>query len=548
MVTSSQRDETGKASVDTARASAVTGRASAVARRAAAVTGRAAAETRRPLKLHPDRLFPAEPSVRSIARELFEQVEQLPIVSPHGHCDPRWWAANEPFSDPAGLLVTGDHYLLRMLYSQGVPLESLGVRPVGDEDDVAVPREVWRTFAANYHLFRGTPSRLWLDHALHEALGVEVVPSAVTADETYEHISARLAEDDCRPRAIFDRFNIEFLATTESPLDDLASHRTIRTSGWQGQVVTAFRPDPVVDPDRPDFAANLDELAGLTGCDTSTWTGYLDALVARRRFFIAHGATSTDHGHPSATTADLSPRDAAVLFARVRNNRPDPDDAELFRGQMLTEMVRMSLDDGLVVQLHPGSRRNHNPALFDRFGPDVGADIPGRTDYVTALKPILDRFGNEPSLTLVLFTLDESTYSRELAPLAGHYPLLKLGAPWWFHDSVEGIRRFRERTTESAGFANTVGFTDDTRALLSIPARHDLARRVDCGFLARLVAEHRLELDEAADVAVDLAYRLAREVYRVDSSAFTADGSTTRTGSAQSAPAGSAPAGSAPAL
>lgn len=539
MVTSSQRDETG-------RASAVMGRASVVA-------GRAAADTRRPLKLHPDRLLPAEPSVRSIARALFEQVEQLPIVSPHGHCDPRWWAENEPFSDPASLLVSGDHYLLRMLYSQGIPLESLGVRPVGDDDDVTErevadtgghsgfgkaqaplvvrdPREVWRSFASNYHLFRGTPSRLWLDHALHEALGVEVVPSAATADETYEHISARLAEDDYRPRAIFDRFNIEFLATTESPLDDLAAHRTIRTSGWQGQIVTAFRPDPVVDPDRSDFTANLDELAELTGCDTNTWTGYLDALVARRRFFIAHGATSTDHGHPSATTADLSPRDAADLFARVRNDRPHPADAELFRGQMLTEMVRMSLDDGLVVQLHPGSRRNHNPALFDRFGPDVGADIPGPTDYVSALKPLLNRFGNEPGLTLVLFTLDESAYSRELAPLAGHYPSLKLGAPWWFHDSVEGIRRFREETTESAGFANTVGFTDDTRALLSIPARHDLARRVDCGFLARLVAEHRLELDEAADTAVDLAYRLARQVYRVDSSTFTATGSTADTG------------------
>ncbi|MGB3412561.1 MAG: glucuronate isomerase [Microthrixaceae bacterium] len=498
-----------------------------------------AADIRRPLQLHPDRLFPAEPEVRSIAKELFAQVEHLPIVSPHGHCDPRWWADDEPFSDPASLLVTGDHYLLRMLYSQGVPLESLGVNPRTPERETAgrgtlnrqaeVPdaREIWRTFASNYHLFRGTPARLWLDHALHEVLGVNVVPSAVTADETYEHIAARLTQDHCRPRALFDRFNIEFLATTESPLDDLGHHRAIRTSGWDGQVVTAFRPDPVIDPERPDFLANLVELAELTGCDTSTWTGYLDALVARRSFFIAHGATSTDHGHPNATTADLSPSDATALFAKVRRVDPDPSDADLFRGQMLTEMVRMSLDDGLVVQLHPGSRRNHNPRLFDRFGPDVGADIPSRTDYVTALKPLLDRFGNDPGLTVVLFTLDESTYSRELAPLAGHYPLLKLGAPWWFHDSVEGIRRFRERTTESAGFANTVGFTDDTRALLSIPARHDLARRVDCGFLARLVAEHRLELDEAADVAVDLAYRLARNVYRVDDSHFAADVPTT---------------------
>ncbi|HTN99118.1 MAG TPA: glucuronate isomerase [Microthrixaceae bacterium] len=488
---------------------------------------------RRPLRLHSDRLFPAEPTTRAIARELFAQVEQLPIVSPHGHCDPRWWADNQPFTDPASLLVTGDHYLLRMLHSQGVPLESLGVRPLSGNGDAADPREVWRTFASHYDLFLGTPSRLWLDHALKEVLGVEIVPSAATADETYDHIAARLAEADCRPRALFDRFNIEFLATTESPLDNLQAHRAIRTSGWNGQVVTAFRPDPVVDPDRPDFLANLDELAELTGCDTTSWTGYLEALVARRRFFIAHGATSTDHGHPSATTADLTPSDATELFARVRSGKHDPVDAELFRGQMLTEMVRMSLDDGLVVQLHPGCHRSHNPGLQERFGPDIGADFPARGEFISALKPLLDRFGNEPGLTLVLFTLDESNYSRELAPLAGHYPLLKLGAPWWFHDSVEGIRRFRETTTESAGFANTVGFTDDTRALLSIPARHDLSRRVDCGYLAGLVAEHRLEMDDAADLAVDLAYRLARDVYRVDDSRFTAADYLPTSGSAE---------------
>lgn len=476
----------------------------------------------RPLHLHPDRLFPPEPTVRAITRELFAEVAHLPIVSPHGHCDPRWWADDEAFTDPATLLVTGDHYVLRMLYSQGVPLESLGVRPRRRAGGQADPREAWRTFASHYHLLRGTPSRLWLDHALHEVLGVDVVPSAATADETYDHIAARLADDDCRPRAIFDRFDIEFLATTESPLDDLAAHRAIRASGWNGRVVTAFRPDPVVDPDGPHFGANLDQLACLTGCDTNTWAGYLEALMDRRAFSIAHGATSTDHGHPSAVTADLSPGDAAALFARVRRGDHDPSDAEIFRGQMLTEMVRMSLDDGLVVQLHPGSRRNHNPTLFERFGADVGADMPSPTDYVAALKPLLDRFGNEPDLTVVLFTLDETTYSRELAPLAGHYPLLKLGAPWWFNDSVEGIRRFRERTTETAGFANTVGFTDDTRALLSIPARHDLSRRVDCGVLAGLVAEHRLDLDDAVEIAGDLAYRLAHDTYRIDVSRFTA--------------------------
>lgn len=478
--------------------------------------------TARRLALHPDRLFPADPGTRAIARRLFGEVEGLPIVSPHGHCDPRWWADDEPFADPASLLVTSDHYLLRLLYSHGVPLEHLGVRPLdgaAPDADVADPRNVWRTFAEHYHLFRATPSRLWLDHALSQVLGLDVVPSAETADETYDHLAARLASPDCRPRALFDRFGIEFLATTESPLDDLAAHDAIRASGWDGNVVTAFRPDPVVDPDRSDFVVNLAALAELTGHDTATWPGYLDALADRRRFFATHGATSTDHGHPTAVTADLPPAAAAALFARVRSGDHSARESEQFRGQMLTEMVRMSRDDGLVVQLHAGSWRDHNPRLRARFGPDIGADIPTAVDHVAALKPLLDRFGNEPGLTLVVFTLDETAYSRELAPLAGHYPLLKLGSPWWFHDSVEGMRRFRAQTTETAGFANIVGFTDDTRAMLSIPARHDVARRVDCGFLAGLVAEHRLDEDEAADIAVDLAYRLARTTYRVDRSA-----------------------------
>jgi len=474
--------------------------------------------TARRIELHPDRLFPAEPTTRAIARRLHAEVAELPIVSPHGHCDPRWWADDEPFPDPTSLLVTGDHYLLRMFHSQGLPLERLGRRPLDGSGEVASPREAWRTFCEGFHLFRGTPSRLWLEHALAEGLGVDLVPSAETADETFDRLSARLAEPDCRPRALFDRFRIDFLATTESPLDDLAHHRRIRDSGWGGRVVTAFRPDAVVDPDHPDFVANLDRLAELTGRDTATWDGYLAALADRRRTFADHGATSTDHGHPSAATADLSPAEAAALFARVRSGRRDhtPAEAEAFRGQMLTEMVRMSLDDGLVVQLHPGSWRNHDPLTHRRFGPDAGADLPTRTGYVAELKPLLDRFGNEPGLTLVLFTLDETAYSRELAPLAGHYPLLRLGAPWWFHDSVEGMRRFRRQVTETAGYANTVGFTDDTRALLSIPARHDVSRRVDCGHLAQLVAEHRLTEDDAAAVAVDLAHRLARRTYRVD--------------------------------
>jgi len=468
-----------------------------------------------PLVLHEDRLFPSDPTQRSIARRLYGQVRDLPIVSPHGHTDPRWFAEDAPFADPSALLVVPDHYVYRMLYSQGVPLQALGV-PRADGAPVETdPRKVWRLLARHWPLFRGTPTRLWLDHALHEVFGVRERLDAGSADRIYDRIAGCLASPAFRPRALFERFGIEVLATTESPLDPLPHHRTLRASGWPGRVITTFRPDDVVDPEFPGFADNLRALAELTGQDTSTWGGYLAALRQRRAFFASLGATATDHGHPSAATFDLGAAECQALFERARTGRAAAAEAERFRGQMLTEMARMSLEDGLVMQLHPGSWRNHNPSLHRAFGRDRGADIPVRTDYVQALKPLLDRFGNEPRLTLIVFTLDESTYSRELAPLAGHYPALRLGPPWWFHDSPEGMRTFRERTTGTAGFANTVGFNDDTRAFCSIPARHDVARRVDCAYLARLVAEHQLEEDEAAEVAADLAHHLAKRAYRL---------------------------------
>ncbi len=469
--------------------------------------------------LHPDRLFPADPGTRAIARRLYAGIRALPIISPHGHTDPRWFATNEPFSDPASLLLTPDHYLTRMLYSQGVPLEALGVAPDGARRAPDEPRAIWRTFAERYHLFRGTPSRLWLDWVLAEVFGAEIPLTAGNAERAYERISERLAEPAYRPRALFERFGIEVLATTESPVETLEQHAAIRASGWPGRVITAYRPDPVVDPETPGFVRHLERFGTLTDIDPFSWRGYLAAHRARRAFFASFGATSTDHGHPTARTADLGERAAQALFERVvhgaRSNTLASADAEAFRAQMLTEMAQMSLDDGLVMQLHPGACRNHNTALFRRFGSNIGADIPTPTDYVDALRPLLMRFGNERALTLIVFTLDESSYSRELAPLAGHYPALKLGPAWWFHDSPEGLMRFRERTTETAGFYNTVGFNDDTRAFLSIPARHDAARRIDCAFLARLVAEHRLPEEEAVQVAGDLAYRLPKQAYRL---------------------------------
>lgn len=467
------------------------------------------------LILHPDRLFSPNQNVRAIARRLYGTVKSLPIISPHGHTDPAWFASNDHFANPAALFVEPDHHVYRMLYSQGISLKQLGLADIhGNRADVD-PRDVWKLFAANFHFFRGTPSQTWLNWVFVEVFGLDVRLSAETAHLYYETIDAALKTDAFRPRALFERYNIEVIATTESPLDLLDQHKAIRASGWQGRVITAYRPDPVVDPDFEGFLENVSAFGALTGEDTLSWQGYLAAHRKRRAFFADMGATSTDHGHPTALTANLSTSAIEALFRRVTSGPASAEDAELFRAQMLTEMARMSLDDGLVMQIHPGSFRNHNRRIFETYGRDKGADIPTRTDYVRALKPLLDVVGHETKLSIILFTLDESVYARELAPLAGHYPCLKLGPSWWFHDSPEGMRRFRQMTTETAGFYNTVGFNDDTRAFLSIPARHDVARRMDCNWLAELVADHRMEEDEAAEVAIDLAYNLAKKAYRL---------------------------------
>jgi glucuronate isomerase len=461
------------------------------------------------LRLNPDRFFPADTATRSIARGLFGAIEKLPIISPHGHTDPAWFASDAAFEDATSLLLWPDHYVLRMLYSQGIGFQQMGI---GVEN--ADRRKIWRLFAAHYHLFRGTPSRLWLDHVFATVFGLEVRLEAATADLYYDTIAETLATPVFRPRALFKRFGIEVLATTEGALDPLTHHGKI-ASAWGGRVVTTFRPDDVVDPDRDDFADNVARLGGLTGQNTSQWKGYLAALADRRAFFRKHGATATDHGHPTARTADLSAAQCQALLDRLLSGKREGGDAELFRAQMLTEMALMSRADGMVMQIHPGSWRNHNTELFAAYGRDRGADIPTRTDYVGALKPLLDRVGNDPKLAIILFTLDESSYTRELAPLAGHYPCLKLGPAWWFHDSPEGMLRFRRSTTETAGFYNTVGFNDDTRAYLSIPARHDLARRIDCAYLAELVATHRLEEDEATEIAANLAYDFPKAAYKL---------------------------------
>jgi len=465
--------------------------------------------------LDEDRLFPVEPRTRGLARDIYRTIRDLPIVSPHGHTDPAWFALNEPFPDPAELFVVPDHYVFRMLCSQGIPLTDLGVPRVDGGASERDPRRIWKLFADNFHLFRGTPSALWLTHSFQEVFGIDEPLGPETATRIYDHIADCLARPQFRPRALYDRFNIEVIATTESALDPLEHHRAIRDSGWGGRVITAYRPDAVTDPEFEGFAANVARLGEITGEETTSWSGYLAAHRARRAVFKDHGATATDHGVPSARTEDLSPTEAAALFDRALAGRCTAEEADRFRGHMLTEMARMSLDDGLVMQIHPGAFRNHSPAVMARHGRDKGFDVPTRTDYVRALKPLLDAVGHEPGLTIILFTLDETSYARELAPLAGAYPVLRLGPPWWFHDSAEGMRRFREMATETAGFYNTVGFNDDTRAFCSIPARHDVARRSDAAFLATLVATGRLGEGEAYEVARDLTYTLVKAAYRL---------------------------------
>lgn len=466
------------------------------------------------LFLEPDRFLPVEKNTRDLARELYASVKDAPIVSPHGHTDPKWFATNKNFENATDFLIVPDHYILRMLYSQGISLEDIGAPQKGKSSDTS-PREAWRIFSKHYFLFRGTPSRIWMDYVFFEIFGIDKCLDENSADYYFEKITSALQTDDFRPRSLLDRFNVEFIATTEGALDNLEHHAKLIKDGWGSRVVTTFRPDDVLDASRVDFKQNVLLLGELTSEDTQSWDGYLQALRKRRLFFKEHGATATDHGHPSSVTADLNRRECEILFAKCLTKEADTTEQELFRGQMLTEMAGMSLDDGLVMQLHPGVYRNHNQTLFEQFGPDKGADIPLSANFVEGLYPLLNKYGTAPDFNFIIFTLDETTYARELAPLAGHYPCLKLGPPWWFNDSPEGMLRFRRQVTETAGFYNTAGFNDDTRALLSIPARHDLARRMDAHFLSTLVSEQRLNAAEAMDVMKDLTVNLVKRAYKL---------------------------------
>lgn len=470
-----------------------------------------------PLRLHPDRFFEADPAVRRIARELYEATKDLPLVCPHGHVDPLLLADNSPFPEPTALLIIPDHYIFRMLYSQGVRLEDVGV-PTSDGTPVeSDPRKIWQLVADHWFLFRGTPSGAWLAHELHEVFGVRHRLTGHSAQRIYDEIAEKLASPEFLPRTLFEQFNIEMLATTDAANDPLDAHRKIRGSDWsygKHRVIPTFRPDALLRIAQPGWAAALAALETLSGGSIASVDSLTAAIALRRRHFASLGATATDHGVVEPYTAELTPERADALFQRARNGEATSADQREFEGHMLMEMARMSTEDGLVMQLHAGSMRDHNTQLHARFGTDKGADIPLATEWTRNLHPLLNRYGSDARLRLVLFTLDESTYSRELAPLAGHYPALRLGPPWWFHDSIEGIRRYRDQVSETAGVYNTSGFNDDTRAFCSIPARHDLARRMDANWVGGLVARHIVEMDEAHEMAQSLAVGLARETYR----------------------------------
>jgi len=465
--------------------------------------------------LHPDRYFDANPVRRDIARRLYQSVAHLPLVCPHGHVDPRLLADNQRFPNPAALIVIPDHYIFRMLYSQGVALEDLGI-PRQDGGPVEQdPRKIWQRFADHYYLFRGTPTGCWLKHEFAEVFGVTETLSGKNAMAIYDQIEGCLAKPEFLPRALFEKFRIEVLCTTDGATDTLEYHQQIKDSGWPGSVLPTFRPDACVNILAPGWKAELQRLGDLTGAEIGGYKTYVSALEQRRAFFRQMGAKATDHAALSMYTAELCHAEAESIFARALAGEATEDDATRFTGHMLMEFARMSVEDGMVMQVHPGSFRNHNQKIFDCFGADKGCDIPLSTEYTQNLRPLLNRYGNDPAFRMVIFTLDETDYSRELAPLAGHYPALRLGPAWWFFDSIEGMTRYRYATTETAGLYNTAGFNDDTRAFPSIPARHDLSRRVDSNFLADLVSRHIIEEDEAAELIQDLAYNLVRDTYRL---------------------------------
>ena len=466
-----------------------------------------------------DRYFDPHPRQKEIAQHLYAIVADWPLICPHGHVDPRMFADPDySFGTPTQLLLIPDHYVFRMLYSQGIPLEKLGIPRLDGGEVEQDHRKIWQIFAENFYLFRGTPTGMWLTHELQAVFGIEDKLTGESAQDIYDQIAARLESPQFRPRKLFEQFNIEVLCTTDAATDPLDHHRAIRQSGWDGRILPTFRPDAVVNINNEPsgWRANIEVLSEVTGVEVTSYRTFIQALENRRAYFKNMGATATDHAALTAYTEELSDREAEAIFQRGLRGEATTQDATRFTGHMLMENARMSIKDGLVMQFHPGSYRNHNPLIFERFGPDKGGDIPIPGEFTRNLRPLLNKYGNDTRLSLILFTLDETSYSRELAPLAGHYPAVKLGPPWWFHDSLNGMMRYFEQIIETAGLYNTVGFNDDTRAFPSIPARHDLWRRVASNWIAGLVVRGIVDMEDAEEMIHDTAYRLAKKAYKFD--------------------------------
>jgi glucuronate isomerase len=465
--------------------------------------------------LHEDRFFSSDENDRKYAREIYHSIKDLPIISPHGHVDPAIFAENKPFPNPTELFLIPDHYLFRMLYSQGISMESLGIPAIDGSKVEKNPRKIWQILADNFYLFNGTPSGAWLGYEFNIVFGIKEKLESSNAQKFYDELQEKINSPEFLPRILFEKFNIEVLSTTDSASDDLVNHKKIKKSGWKGKVIPCFRPDAVTDLSNKKWKENLKLLGKAVGYEIGSYKAFIKALEERRVYFKKIGATSTDHGVFSPFTHQLSKKEVKEIFNRALKKKSTGKDAKLFTANMLMEMARMSVEDGLVMQIHAGAYRNHNSFVFRKFGADKGGDIPVQTEYTNNLKELLNKYGSNPKLSVIIFTLDETTYSRELAPLSGHYPAMKLGPAWWFHDSIGGMIRYRKMVTETAGFYNTVGFNDDTRAFVSIPARHDLARRIDSNFLAGLVAKHIISLEEALTIAKDLTYNLVKKAYKL---------------------------------
>ncbi|MEO7363303.1 MAG: glucuronate isomerase [Gemmatimonadaceae bacterium] len=463
--------------------------------------------------LNPDRFFDADPAIRRVARALFDETHALPLICPHGHVEPKVLAENHRFANPAALLITSDHSIVRMLYSQGVSMNALGIASLDGAASERDARTIWKQFAERVHLFLGTPSAVWLQHELTDLFGVTEKLNADSADRVYDAIEERLSSVEYLPRSLFERFNIEVLATTDAATDDLRQHQHIVRSGWKGRVVPTFRPDTLFQITNAQWRRELTRLEVMTGAPIEDVEAFIRALGKRRAEFKAMGATATDHAVTHPYTSALSVGVANEMFSRAKAGNASDEDQIAFEAHMLMEMARLSTEDGLVMQLHPGVYRNHNVMLAEHFGANIGGDIPIATEFTHNLAPLLNAFGNHPNFRIVLFTLDETTYTRELAPLAGHYPAVRLGPAWWFNDSIEGMTRFRQQTTETAGIWNTAGFNDDAQTFCSIPARHDLSRRIDANYLASLVSRHIIDMDDARFMARAMAYELARDTY-----------------------------------